>query len=166
MAQPYLGEIRMVACNFAPAGWLFCEGQLLPISEYEDLFNLIGTNYGGNGETTFALPDFRGRIPIHQGSGFYLAEIGGVEEITLTVNQIPAHSHVPTAQAGLGTESAPAKAIWAAATQALYVEGPAADNLSVSAILPTGGSQPHNNMMPYLCVNFIISPFGMFPSQT
>ena len=93
MAQPYVGEIRMFAGNFAPAGWMFCEGQLLPISENETLFQLIGTTYGGDGESTFALPDLRGRIPIHQGNGFILAETGGAEEITLTVNQIPAHSH-------------------------------------------------------------------------
>src|SRR5262249_39429096 len=93
MAQPYVGEIRMFAGNFAPAGWMFCEGQSLPISEYETLFNLIGTTYGGDGQSTFALPDLRGRIPIHFGNSFTLAEIGGVDEITLTVSQIPAHSH-------------------------------------------------------------------------
>src|SRR5690348_14184417 len=93
MAQPYVGEIRMFAGNFAPAGWMFCEGQLLPISEYETLFNLIGTTYGGDGQSTFALPDLRGRLPLHQGSGFILAETGGAEEITLTVSQIPAHAH-------------------------------------------------------------------------
>src|SRR6188768_4327995 len=93
MAQPYVGEIRMFAGNFAPAGWMFCEGQLLPISEYETLFTLIGTTYGGDGESTFALPDLRGRLPLHQGNGFILAETGGAEEITLTVQQIPAHSH-------------------------------------------------------------------------
>src|ERR687892_2824108 len=93
MAQPYVGEIRMFAGNFAPAGWMFCEGQLLPISENETLFNLIGTTYGGDGQEIFALPDLRGRIPIHQGNGFILAETGGAEEVTLTVQQIAAHSH-------------------------------------------------------------------------
>ena len=93
MAQPYVGEIRQFAGNFAPAGWMFCEGQLLPISEYETLFNLIGTTYGGDGQSTFALPDLRGRIPLHFGNGFTLAETGGVETVTLTVSQIPAHSH-------------------------------------------------------------------------
>ena len=93
MAQPYVGEIRMFAGNFAPAGWMFCEGQLLPISEYETLFQLIGTTYGGDGQSTFALPDLRGRIPLHQGNGFILAETGGVETVTLTVSQIPAHNH-------------------------------------------------------------------------
>src|SRR5512132_1200796 len=93
MAQPYVGEIRMFAGNFAPAGWMFCEGQLLPISENETLFQLLGTTYGGDGQSTFALPDLRGRLPLHQGNGFVLAESGGAEEITLTVSQIPAHSH-------------------------------------------------------------------------
>src|SRR5439155_25945975 len=93
MAQPYVGEIRMFAGNFAPAGWMFCEGQLLPISEYETLFNLIGTTYGGDGQSTFALPDLRGRIPLHFGNGFTLAETGGVETVTLTASQIPAHTH-------------------------------------------------------------------------
>ena len=106
MAQPYVGEIRMFAGNFAPAGWMFCEGQLLPISEYETLFNLIGTTYGGDGQSTFALPDLRGRIPIHQGNGFILAETGGAEEITLTVNQIPAHSHPAIASTDSGNSSA------------------------------------------------------------
>jgi microcystin-dependent protein len=107
MAQPYVGEIRMFAGNFAPAGWMFCEGQLLPISENETLFQLIGTTYGGDGESTFALPDLRGRIPIHQGDGFILAETGGAEEITLTVNQIPAHSHPGLATTNAGSATSP-----------------------------------------------------------
>src|SRR4026209_2265246 len=107
MAQPYVGEIRMFAGNFAPAGWMFCEGQYLPISENETLFQLIGTTYGGDGESTFALPDLRGRIPIHQGNGFILAETGGAEEITLTVSQIPAHSHPLLATADAATGTAP-----------------------------------------------------------
>src|SRR3954471_18960457 len=107
MAQPYVGEIRMFAGNFAPAGWMFCEGQLLPISENETLFQLLGTTYGGDGQETFALPDLRGRIPIHQGNGFILAETGGAEEITLTVSQIPAHSHPLLCQNGAATDPNP-----------------------------------------------------------
>jgi microcystin-dependent protein len=107
MAQPYVGEIRMFAGNFAPAGWMFCEGQLLPISENETLFQLIGTTYGGDGESTFALPDLRGRIPIHQGNGFILAETGGAEEITLTINQIPAHTHQMLASIDIPTVNTP-----------------------------------------------------------
>src|SRR5438874_2968124 len=107
MSQPYVGEIRQFAGNFAPAGWMFCEGQLLPISEYETLFNLIGTTYGGDGQSTFALPDLRGRLPMHFGNGFTLAETGGVEEITLTVSQIPAHSHPALATNDNGQQSSP-----------------------------------------------------------
>src|SRR5213078_1099193 len=107
MAQPYVGEIRIFAGNFAPAGWMFCEGQLLPISEYETLFNLIGTTYGGDGQSTFALPDLRGRIPIHQGNSFILAETGGAEEITLTINQIPAHNHQIFGSANNATTTSP-----------------------------------------------------------
>src|SRR5213596_2138816 len=107
MAQPYVGEIRMFAGNFPPNGWMFCEGQLLPISEYETLFNLIGTTYGGDGQSTFALPDLRGRLPIHQGSGFILAETGGVEEVTLTVPQIPVHNHPVLASTGAAASQTP-----------------------------------------------------------
>src|SRR5581483_1808798 len=108
MAQPYVGEIRMFAGNFAPAGWMFCDGQLLPISEYETLFNLIGTTYGGDGQETFALPDLRGRLPLHQGNGFILAETGGAEEVTLTASQLPAHNHALLASTSPGTENSPA----------------------------------------------------------
>src|SRR5713226_3497387 len=111
MAQPYVGEIRMFAGNFAPAGWMFCEGQLLPISENETLFNLIGTTYGGDGQSTFALPDLRGRIPLHFGNGNILAETGGAEEITLTVNQIPAHSHPFLVSQAAAGQSAPANSL-------------------------------------------------------
>src|SRR5258706_14606766 len=107
MAQPYVGEIRMFAGNFAPAGWMFCEGELLPISEYETLFNLIGTTYGGDGQSTFALPDLRGRIPMHMGNGFTLAETGGVETVTLTTSQIPSHSHPLLASLDAGDQSNP-----------------------------------------------------------
>src|SRR6185369_11559613 len=107
MAQPYVGEIRMFAGNFAPAGWMFCEGQLLPISENETLFQLIGTTYGGDGQSTFALPDLRGRVPVHQGNGFTLAETGGVETVTLTVSQIPAHSHPLLASSAIATDANP-----------------------------------------------------------
>src|SRR5512146_1179478 len=114
MAQPYVGEIRMFAGNFAPAGWMFCEGQLLPISEWETLFNLIGTTYGGDGQSTFGLPDLRGRIPVHAGAGFTLAETGGVESVTLTVSQIPAHSHALMGTSSFATTTSPQGAIPAA----------------------------------------------------
>jgi microcystin-dependent protein len=165
MAQPYVGEIRMFAGNFAPAGWMFCEGQLLPISENETLFNLIGTTYGGDGESTFALPDLRGRLPVHQGNGFTLAETGGAEEITLTVNQIAAHGHPLQASTNSGTAAnAQNNDICSSPSLLLYIEGQSPDtNLSPSVVGAVGGSQPHTNFQPYLCVDFIISLFGIFP---
>lgn len=169
MAQPYVGEIRMFAGNFAPAGWMFCEGQLLPISEYETLFNLIGTTYGGDGQSTFALPDLRGRIPLHFGNGFTLAETGGVEEVTLTVSQIPAHSHPELVSQLAATTSDPTSAVLASAPLATtlpYGTDAPLTSLSPTSISSVGGSQPHNNFQPYLCVDFIISLFGIFPSQT
>ena len=170
MAQPYVGEIRMFAGNFAPAGWMFCEGQLLPISENETLFQLIGTTYGGDGESTFALPDLRGRLPIHQGNGFILAETGGAEEITLTVNQIAAHTHALLATSDAASTTAPgpsvifARAVNPAITP--YGSDNPATTLSPQMIGSVGGSQPHTNFQPYLCVDFIISLFGIFPSPT
>jgi microcystin-dependent protein len=167
MAQPYVGEIRMFAGNFAPAGWQFCEGQLLPISENETLFQLIGTTYGGDGQSTFALPDLRGRIPLHQGNGFILAETGGAEEITLTVNQGPAHGHPLLATSNSAETPNPGAVLPATGViSELYWGDPPAELASASAIGPVGGSQPHNNFQPYLCVNFIISLFGIFPSPT
>src|SRR5688500_11003384 len=165
MAQPYVGEIRMFAGNFAPAGWMFCEGQLLPISENETLFTIIGTTYGGDGESTFALPDLRGRLPLHQGNGFILAETGGAEEITLTVNQIPAHSHVALATSSNGDQPSPIGGRWAAnAVVKPYNVNPASVNMGGNPMSPTGGSQPHTNFQPYLCIDFILSLFGIFPS--
>jgi microcystin-dependent protein len=164
MAQPYVGEIRMFAGNFAPAGWMFCQGQLLPISENETLFVLIGTTYGGDGESTFALPDLRGRIPVHQGNGFTLAETGGVEQVTLTVNQIPSHTHSLIATTSVANQSSPTNNLLAQSTAAdLYIEDTATAGLASTAITPTGGSQPHTNFQPYLCIDYIISLFGIFP---
>jgi len=169
MSQPYVGEIRMFGGNFAPAGWMFCQGQLLPISENETLFNLIGTTYGGDGQETFALPDLQGRLPLHVGSNFQQGEKGGVESVTLTVNQIPSHNHVPTGSTANGNSTTPANAIWAnfpdgAAYNAAIGALPAS-NLNAQALRASGGSQPHDNMIPYLCVSFIISLFGIFPHQ-
>jgi microcystin-dependent protein len=167
MAQPYVGEIRMFGGNFAPAGWMFCEGQLLPISENETLFQLIGTTYGGDGQETFALPDLRGRIPLHQGNSLILAETGGAEEVTLTASQIPTHSHPMVASSSFGTLPTPQGNILSKTTNVDLYSGFAADvPMAAVAIGPTGGSQPHNNFQPYLCVDFIISLFGIFPSPT
>ena len=167
MAQPYVGEIRMFAGNFAPAGWMFCEGQLLPISEYETLFNLIGTTYGGDGQSTLALHDLRGRLPIHFGNGFILAETGGAEEITLTVQQIPSHTHPLLGSTGNAGQVNLGGNVLATSTVVQLFSGENADTaMAASSISPDGGSQPHNNFQPYLCVDFIISLFGIFPSQT
>ena len=167
MAQPYVGEIRMFAGNFAPAGWMFCEGQLLPISENETLFQLIGTTYGGDGQSTFALPDLRGRVPIHIGNGFILAEQGGAEEITLTVQQIPAHSHPLIGSSSTGSTSIPENGFLAKSTSNTpYTPFSPDKNLRANSISPAGGSQPHTNFQPYLCISFIISLFGIFPSPT
>jgi microcystin-dependent protein len=167
MAQPYVGEIRMFAGNFAPAGWMFCAGQLLPISENETLFNLIGTTYGGDGQSTFALPDLRGRIPLHFGSGFTLAETGGVETVTLTVSQIPAHSHPMLASAdNASTPGAAGNVLAQTPSYTPYISDTPATALHAASVGTAGGGQPHDNFQPYLCVDFIISLFGIFPSPT
>jgi len=167
MAQPYIGEIRMFAGNFAPAGWMFCEGQLLPISENETLFQLIGTTYGGDGQSTFALPDLRGRIPIHQGNGFTLAETGGAEEITLTVQQIAAHSHPMLGTNSIVNDANPFNNVLGQTnTFDLYQSTPGGQPMAPQSVGNVGGSQPHTNFQPYLCVDFIISLFGLFPSPT
>jgi microcystin-dependent protein len=167
MAQPYVGEIRIFAGNFAPAGWMFCEGQLLAISENETLFQLVGTTYGGDGESTFALPDLRGRLPLHQGNGFTLAQTGGAESITLTVQQIAAHTHPLLATTAVGAAASPQGSVLAASGSSnVYRQGPAAVALSSQTVGPVGGLQPHTNFQPYLCVDFIISLFGIFPSPT
>jgi microcystin-dependent protein len=167
MAQPYVGEVRMFAGNFAPAGWMFCEGQLLPISENEILFQLIGTTYGGDGQETFALPDLRGRLPMHQGNGFILAESGGVEEVTLTTQQIPIHTHQLIGTTNPADTPNVANGIPAAGTVSqLYWGDPPETAASPQAISAVGGNQPHTNFQPYLCVDFIISLFGIFPSPT
>jgi microcystin-dependent protein len=167
MAQPYVGEIRMFAGNFAPAGWMFCEGQLLPISENETLFNLIGTTYGGDGQSTFALPDLRGRLPVHLGNEFVLAESGGVEEVTLTVNQIASHTHALLGTTSIVNDANPANNVTGQTnTFDLYQSTPGGQPMAPQSIGPVGGSQPHTNFQPYLCVDFIISLFGLFPSPT
>jgi microcystin-dependent protein len=168
MAQPYIGEIRIFAGNFAPAGWMFCEGQSLPISENEALYQLIGTTYGGDGQETFNLPDLRGRLPIHQGNGFILAENGGAEEITLTQTQTPVHNHAFLADTGAGNTQTPSPNVLVAAgvNLDLYREFPPSTAMSPQSITPQGGSQPHTNFQPYLCLNFILSLYGIFPSPT
>jgi microcystin-dependent protein len=168
MSSPFIGEIRMFGGNFAPAGWAFCNGALIPISENDALFNLIGTTYGGDGQTTFALPDLQSRVPIHVGPGFAQGQTGGTETVTLTVNQIPSHSHVPTCNSAPGTQVGPGNGLWASTSPSLNQYSTNAPTLIMdpAAIGQTGGSQPHDNMVPFLAVNFILSLFGIFPSQT
>ena len=169
MAQPYVGEIRMFAGNFPPVGWMFCEGQQMPISENETLFQLIGTTYGGDGESTFNLPNFQSRIPIHFGTGgeatYVIAETGGTESVTLTTQQIPVHTHPLIASGEAGSTSNPGGAM-VATGPTLYRPAPAVAGMAPGSITPQGGSQPHENMQPFLCINHIISLFGIFPSPT
>jgi microcystin-dependent protein len=176
MSNPYVGEIRMFAGNFEPAGWMFCQGQLLPISEYDTLFQLIGTTYGGDGQSTFALPDCRGRLPLHNGtlSGntFILGELGGVEQVALSVQQIPTHTHVPACfseTGGIGDQQSPVGNYWSATStgdQIYELDITPSGTMNATLIGSTGGSVPHENIGPYLCVNFIISLFGVFPTPT
>ena len=171
MAQPYVGEIRMFAGNFAPAGWAFCNGQLLPISENETLFQLIGTTYGGDGESTFALPNLQSRTPVHMGTNsgttYQLAETGGVESVTLTVQQLPVHSHPFVASQATGTEIDPTNLLPARSLNVIpYRDATPIVAFNPQMVGPVGGSQPHDNVQPYLAISFILSLFGLFPSPT
>lgn len=167
MSSPFIGEIRMFAGNFAPVGWAFCNGALIPISENDALFNLIGTTYGGDGQNTFALPNLQSRIPIHVGPGFALGQSGGVETVTLTTSQIPAHSHVPQCNSGTGNSLNPTGSVWAQpSTGTDYSSAAPSLVMDPAALGSSGGSQPHDNMAPFLVINFILSLFGIFPSQT
>jgi len=168
---PYLGSICMVAFNFAPNGWALCNGQLLPISEYDTLFTLIGTTYGGDGQTTFALPDLRGRVPIHKGQGpglpsYSLGESGGQESVTLTLNQIPQHNHALTVSTNGGSNDNPVGNYMASNSEGIkHYSNTAGSNANGSSVGNIGGNQPHNNMSPFLCVNFIIALEGLYPPQ-
>jgi microcystin-dependent protein len=172
MGSPFIGEIRMFAGNFAPVNWMLCQGQLLSIAENAALFQLIGTTYGGDGTSTFALPDLRGRLPLsqgsNQGSNFLLGQLSGTETVTLTQQQIPSHSHTPSAQSGSASTPNPSGALWANAgdVTAYSTNSSPAATMAPAAVGTAGGNQPHDNRMPYLCVNFIISLAGIFPSQT
>jgi microcystin-dependent protein len=166
MAQPYVGEIRIFAGNFAPQGWMFCEGQSLAISEYETLFNLIGTTYGGDGQETFLLPDLQGRVPVHVGNGISLAEAGGVENVTLTTQQIPSHNHTLLGSSLIANDPNPTNNVLGESSAiSMYQSATPTAAMAPPSIGPVGGSQPHTNFQPYLCVNFIISLYGIFPSQ-
>lgn len=170
MSTPYVGEIRMFAGNFAPAGWALCQGQLLAISENDVLFTLIGTTYGGDGQNTFALPNLASRVPVHMGNGggssYVIGQTAGEESVTLTTPQIPAHSHVPLCNSAAGTKASPQDDVWAALDSNVYSDVAPSVTMASVALGPAGGSQPHDNMVPYLVINFIISLFGVFPSPT
>ena len=172
MGQPFIGEIRMFASSFAPAGWAFCDGALMPISENDALFNLIGTTYGGDGQSTFALPNLQSRVPIHAGAGpsgtvYTRGEMAGVEEVTLTTQQIPAHTHAVTVSGDAGAVTDPTGAVVGSnPTIQLFRPGNATSALNATAMSPVGGSQPHTNIQPYLAITFIISLFGIYPQQT
>jgi microcystin-dependent protein len=174
MAQPYVGEIRMFAGNFPPNGWMFCEGAPLPISENEVLFQLIGTTYGGDGEETFNLPNLASRVPMHMGTGpdgttYQIGEMAGTEQETLSTQQIPNHTHTATCTGALATQNNPANNVLAASNGATlfpYGTDEPTTTLNAGSVSPAGGSQPHENTQPFLCINFIISLFGVFPSQT
>ena len=171
MSEPFVGEIRMFAGNFAPRGWAFCDGQLLTVSQNDALFSLLGTIYGGDGRTTFGLPDMRGRIPVHAGHGPGLSErrLGakaGAEKVTLTVNQLPSHTHTPRFDAAAGSESDPAGKVPGASPNVRRFR-PAAANagMAADAVSTVGDSRSHTNLMPYLCVHFIVALFGIYPSR-
>ena len=175
MGQPYIGEIRMFGFSFPPVGWANCNGALMPISENDALFTLIGTTYGGDGQSTFALPNLESRIPLHQGTSpggntYQMGETAGVEEVTLTVNQIPIHSHTAVGTSVAGNSSSPTNNVWAPNADTGIVQfTPGANttgNMGNGSVGPAGGSQPHENQMPYLAINFCISLFGIFPTQT
>jgi len=172
MGEPFVGEIRMFGGSFNPAGWAFCSGQLLPISQNETLFNLIGTTYGGDGQSTFGLPDLQGRIPVHAGQGpglsqsYTLGETFGVEAVTLTTQQIPIHSHAFLASLNAAASTDPTNQVLAQSSQLhVLTEDVTNRQMNALALTPAGGSQPHENMMPFLVISFIISLFGVFPSQ-
>lgn len=171
MAQPFIGEIRMFGGNFAPRGYMFCNGSLLAISQYSALFSLIGTTYGGNGTTTFALPDLRGRAPIHQGQGAGLSNrvIGqalGAESVTLLASQLPAHGHVQQASTNaVSSGSGPTAVPGTATLTSFYGNAAPQADMAASAVDVSGGSQPHNNMAPFQVINFIIAVEGVYPSR-
>lgn len=173
MAQPFIGEIRMFGGNFAPAGWSLCNGQIQPIDQNPALFQLIGTTYGGDGQTTFSLPDLQGRVPVHQGTdnhgnNYVIGQKAGTETVTVTTPQMPIHSHLPRA-AAVADSVSPLNKVWStdpSATVAPYFTGATpATSMNANAIGNAGGSQPHENLQPFLAISFIIALFGIFPSQ-
>ncbi len=167
MSDPYVGEIRMFGGNFAPVGWALCQGQLQSISDNPALFQLLGTTYGGDGVQTFALPNLQGRVPVHAGPSFIQGQLAGSESVTLTTNTIPSHNHAPAANTS-PSGSDPTNAVLAASGggKTFYTQGQPGSLMNASMVKFTGGTQPHDNMVPFLCVNFIIALVGVFPTQS
>jgi microcystin-dependent protein len=167
MSEPYLGEIRMFAGNFAPVNWALCNGQILNISENEALYTLIGTTYGGDGQSTFALPDLRGRIPVHTNASYPLGSKAGSETVTLTTNELPTHTHTAVASSLPGTIDSPSNAVWAVSSGLNFSDGigQTLSDMNPQIISAVGGSQPHDNMMPSLTISFIIALSGIYPSS-
>ncbi len=171
MGQSYVGEMRIFAGNFAPVDWMFCEGQLVSITDYDALFSLIGTTYGGDGVKTFALPDMRGRISLHIGQSpglpnYVMGQKGGVETVTLTVATMPSHTHPYNASTNAGTGPTPVGAVAASSnTVKIYKAAAPATPMDANSLAATGGNQPHDNVQPYICINYIISMVGIYPTK-
>lgn len=165
MSTPFLAEIRMVAFPYAPKGWALCNGQLLPINQNQALFSILGTIYGGNGQTTFALPDLRGRSPVHPGSQVSLGQVGGEENHTLTVAEIPAHTHQAAGDANSASVASPTGNVWAASDNNPFSSNAPDTAMNPASVGTAGSSQPHSNQQPYLAVNFVIAVQGIFPSR-
>jgi|ERR1043166_7022541 microcystin-dependent protein len=164
MPDPFLGEIKLVSFNFPPKGWALCNGQLLAINQNQALFSLLGTTYGGNGQTTFALPDLRGRVPIHMGGGFSQGQVGGEEAHTLSISELPQHTHPAIASSNAADQAQPTNNFWANGNQAAYASTPTA-TMNPTCVSSIGGSQPHTNLSPYLTLNYVIALQGIFPSR-
>lgn len=163
MSEPFLGEIKIISWNFPPKGWTFCNGQLLPINQNQALFSILGTTYGGDGRQTFGLPNLQGRSPVHVGNGIALGEIGGETAHTLNISEIPAHNHVPVGSSTPANLTSAAGNLWANVATNLY-NASGTTPMNPACVLPTGGNQPHENMSPYLVLNFVIALQGIFPS--
>jgi microcystin-dependent protein len=168
MSEPYIGEVRMVAFNYAPRGWALCNGQSMLISQNPALYDLIRTTYGGDGQTAFALPNLQSRVPMHQANEHALGEKGGAEQVTLAVAELPAHLHLPQADIFNGNTSDPTGNIWASSEASKqYVVGDAPNvSMNASAMAPTGGGQWHDNMLPFLAINFVIALEGIYPTPS
>lgn len=166
MSDPFIGEIKIVSFNFPPKGWAGCNGQLLPINQNQALFSILGTTYGGDGRVNFALPDLRGRIPVHVGNGISLGQRAGEENHTVTIQELPAHTHTLTGSSTAADQQSPSGNLWAQNGMSMYATGTSSNTVMNAAVIGNaGGSQPHNNMSPYLVLNFVIALVGIFPSR-